>query len=288
MDRLLLMHAEHEKRTVPVEVEAAWLHHRFAQIHPFADGNGRVARAITSLVFIKDGWFPLVVKRDDRARYIEALEKADAGDLQPLVAMFVEAQRNALIQATEVAYDVRPITSPHDAVIAARDRLRQRGKLPLREWLAAKETANKMLEFGVQRLGQIAQELQQEIGSIGTGFGFRANGGISNGYDNSREIVVQRAGHVANFGEYNALAQLTLTTGRTDNLVLSLHSIGPRYQGIIGVVAYFLPQGGEPVLIKEGIFQINYEEQLGMAQTRFSAWLERVIVEGLSEWRKTL
>jgi hypothetical protein len=247
-----------------------------------------VARAITSLVFIKDGWFPLVVKRDDRARFIEALEKADAGDLQPLVAMFVEAQRNALIQATEVAYDVRPITSPHDAVIAARDRLRQRGKLPLREWLAAKETANKMLEFGVQRLGQIAQELQQEIGSIGTGFGFRANGGISNGYDNSREIVVQRAGHVANFGEYNALAQLTLTTGRTDNLVLSLHSIGPRYQGIIGVVAYFLPQGGEPVLIKEGIFQINYEEQLGMAQTRFSAWLERVIVEGLSEWRKTL
>jgi hypothetical protein len=29
-------------------------------------------------------------------------------------------------------------------------------------------------------------------------------------------------------------------------------------------------------------------EDLAAARTRFSAWLERVIVEGLNEWRKTL
>jgi Fic/DOC family protein len=43
MERLLSLHAEHEKKGVPVEVEAAWLHHRFTQIHPYQDGNGRVA-----------------------------------------------------------------------------------------------------------------------------------------------------------------------------------------------------------------------------------------------------
>ncbi|MGA3041149.1 MAG: Fic family protein, partial [Bryobacteraceae bacterium] len=109
MDQLLRLHGKHELCGVPVEVEAAWLHHRFAQVHPFADGNGRVARAIASLLFIKAGWFPIVVRRDDRSRYIEALERADAADLRPLIALFVEAQRNALIQASEVAYDVRPI-----------------------------------------------------------------------------------------------------------------------------------------------------------------------------------
>jgi Fic family protein len=140
MDGLLQMHTEHEARGVPVEVEAGWLHHRFAQIHPFADGNGRVARAIASLLFIKAEWFPLVVKRDDRTRYIEALEKADADDLWPLVAMIVEAQRNALFQATEAAYD-KPTASTHDAIAAARDRLMLRGRLPLKEWLAAKQTA---------------------------------------------------------------------------------------------------------------------------------------------------
>jgi Fic family protein len=49
-------------------VQAAWLHHRFTQIHPFADGNGQVARAIASLVFIEAGWFPLILKRDELDR----------------------------------------------------------------------------------------------------------------------------------------------------------------------------------------------------------------------------
>jgi Fic family protein len=286
MDLLLQMHADHEKRSVPVEVEAAWLHHRFAQIHPFADGNGRVVRAITSLVFIKDGWFPLVVKRDDRARYIEALERADAGDLRPLVAMFVEAQRNALIQASEVAYDVRHITSPHDAIVAVRDRLQQRGRLSLTEWLAAKDTANKLHQAAMQRFQKVAHELQEEIGSLGTGIAFRALVGVPSADAHTK--AVQDAGHATDLNEYNASAHLALIAGRNDAIVLSFHALGPRFRGIVGVVAYLFLQLAGPVLIEDGTFQINYAEDLATAQTRFSAWLERVIVEGLNEWRKTL
>ncbi len=73
MERMLAMHQEHEERGTPVEIEAAWLHHRFAQIHPYQDGNGRVARAMASLLFLKAGWFPIVVTRDDRAGYSDAL-----------------------------------------------------------------------------------------------------------------------------------------------------------------------------------------------------------------------
>ena len=43
MDRLIEFHMAHDG--IAPEVEAAWLHHRFAQIHPFQDGNGRIARA---------------------------------------------------------------------------------------------------------------------------------------------------------------------------------------------------------------------------------------------------
>ncbi len=99
MDRLIEMHAEHEDRDVPVEIESAWLHHRFSQIHPYQDGNGRVARALASLVFIKAGWFPIVVSRDDRTRYIDALELADEGNLRPLVDVAVNAQRRSLSSA---------------------------------------------------------------------------------------------------------------------------------------------------------------------------------------------
>ena len=76
MDRLLELHLAHDG--VAPEVEAAWLHHRFAQIHPFQDGNGRIARALATLVFVKANSLPLVVRDNDRKRYIDALELADS------------------------------------------------------------------------------------------------------------------------------------------------------------------------------------------------------------------
>ena len=95
MERLLAMHREHGERMVPPEVEAAWLHHRFVQIHPFQDGNGRVARALATLVTIRAGWFPLVVTDAGRADYIDALEVADGGDLGPSVRLFSGIQVRA-------------------------------------------------------------------------------------------------------------------------------------------------------------------------------------------------
>ncbi len=79
MDRLVEMQLQHEAQELAPEVEAAWLHHRFTQIHPFQDGNGRVARCLASLVLIRAGWFPMVVDRDLREPYLDALETADAG-----------------------------------------------------------------------------------------------------------------------------------------------------------------------------------------------------------------
>ena len=45
-------------------IVAAWLHHRFTQIHPYQDGNGRVARAITTLVLLRSELLPPVIDRD--------------------------------------------------------------------------------------------------------------------------------------------------------------------------------------------------------------------------------
>jgi len=203
MDRLIQMHTEHQAQGVPPEVEAAWLHHCFSQIHPFADGNGRVARAIASLVFIKAGWFPLIVKREDRDRYIEGLEEADREDLRPLIGMFVEAQRNALIQASEAAYDVRPIASADEAIAAVRDRLLQRGRVAPKAWLAAKNTATQLVTFAEQRFAQIASQLNQEIGSGGRGFTFSAGSG-EGGNNDVRARIAEKAGQAAAFAEYSA------------------------------------------------------------------------------------
>lgn len=79
-----------------------WIeHHRFTSIHPFRDGNGRTARAITTLLLWGAG-FPaeiLLLQRVldvRRADYIESLRRADQGDVQSWVVFFAEALRAAL------------------------------------------------------------------------------------------------------------------------------------------------------------------------------------------------
>ena len=102
MARLLAMHDEHEARGLAPEVSAAWLHHRFTQIHPFQDGNGRIARALASLVLIRAGLFPLVVPIGQKTGYLDALERADAGDLRPLTLLVSRRQQAAHRRASEL------------------------------------------------------------------------------------------------------------------------------------------------------------------------------------------
>ncbi len=101
MENLVAWYRESENK-YPPEVHAAWLHHRFTQIHPFQDGNGRVARTLASLVFIKAGLFPLVIRDSDREAYISALEEADAGDIKALVDLFVRRQTTAILSALKL------------------------------------------------------------------------------------------------------------------------------------------------------------------------------------------
>ncbi len=108
IDQLLSWSKQHEVLDVCAEVEAAWLHHRFAQIHPFIDGNGRVARALTGAVFLKADYLVLVVRDEEhRAPYLDALRAADRGDLKPLVDLFADIQRADLQDALKIIRALR-------------------------------------------------------------------------------------------------------------------------------------------------------------------------------------
>ncbi len=84
--------AQSEAHSYPIRVIAARLHHRLVQIHPFPNGNGRVARTYTDLLLFSRhqerfrwGAGDLVAPGDVRERYIAALRAADAHDYGPLL-----------------------------------------------------------------------------------------------------------------------------------------------------------------------------------------------------------
>ncbi len=56
---------------------AATFHYRFVRIHPFDDGNGRMARLLMNTILIKHGYTVSLIRHDDRDGYLGQLEKAD-------------------------------------------------------------------------------------------------------------------------------------------------------------------------------------------------------------------
>ena len=71
-------------------VRAALFHHRFVEIHPFPDGNGRTARVLMNLLLMRAGYVPAVIRQERRPAYYGALAAADAGDRQPVVQFVAE------------------------------------------------------------------------------------------------------------------------------------------------------------------------------------------------------
>jgi len=86
-----------ENSDLPAIIRATVLHAWLAQIHPFIDGNGRTARAITNLELIRAGYPTIIIHNKDRDRYIDALAKADeSGELIEFFNLMVAGASEAL------------------------------------------------------------------------------------------------------------------------------------------------------------------------------------------------
>lgn len=78
MDWLNTQSAKDDVNPVLLAIE---FHYRFIRIHPFDDGNGRMARLLMNFVLMKNGYPPAIVKTEDKENYYAALQQADAGDI---------------------------------------------------------------------------------------------------------------------------------------------------------------------------------------------------------------
>lgn len=68
--------AEQTGNLSPVEL-AALFHYRFLRIHPFEDGNGRIARLMSNYILYKHGCPMIVVRSRNKNNYLDALHKTD-------------------------------------------------------------------------------------------------------------------------------------------------------------------------------------------------------------------
>ncbi len=81
---------------------AARVHHRFVALHPFDDGNGRVARILMNLLLMKEGYPPVVIKNEKREEYYKALMEADRGNIDPFLNLIANELENSLSVMLEI------------------------------------------------------------------------------------------------------------------------------------------------------------------------------------------
>jgi Fic family protein len=162
IENLLTLYVELETKAVHPVIIAAWFHHSFSIIHPFQDGNGRMCRLLSSLILIKNGFFPFTIVRIDKFDYINALSSADEKNYQPLVSVFVSRQCALIEEVLEISPETSDSVDVVADILAKRISERDENKKSARI-LRIHKTRSEIFSITNNYLSQQADKLRQKL-----------------------------------------------------------------------------------------------------------------------------
>ncbi|HYU46341.1 MAG TPA: Fic family protein [Terriglobales bacterium] len=284
-------------------IVAAWFHHRFTQIHPYQDGNGRVARALTTLILLRSDLLPLVVDRDLRVEYINALELADEMRLSALAEMFARLERNAILQALSVDADAeishqKSLTSAVIGSLADKFGKRRIQKLAeLRQVnsvaLELRAKARTALEEAFAEIDWVLSDVAEPRISIRDGGPDREN---AHWYKFEVVQSAKEAGKFANFDEDHYFIRGSIRVNRERLIfVVSFHHVGRDLTGIMEATAFSKLESYEGSEDRESVserfslcsvepFVFTYKTSVSAIEDAFGRWLDRALAVAVKEY----
>jgi Fic family protein len=93
--------------TITGLTNAVVAHTWFVTIHPFIDGNGRVARMLMNLILTRYGFPIAIISKDDRLRYYDSLEASQVSDLSSVIQLVMECVEESLEEYERIAQSQR-------------------------------------------------------------------------------------------------------------------------------------------------------------------------------------
>ena len=84
-------------------MQASLLHGELVKIHPFVDGNGRTSRLLMNLSLMSDGYVPVIIRKENRLKYYEALDNAHTtNDYTDFIKLVTDAENEMLDRYLEI------------------------------------------------------------------------------------------------------------------------------------------------------------------------------------------
>ena len=293
MERLVAVY--HSMPNNCPEVRAAWLHHSFTQIHPFQDGNGRVARVLASIDFIRAGLFPLLVQRDQKQEYLDALREADRGNLSRLVRFFARTQERMLIRALSEAERSVSAKQGLDSVLAAAQAKRQRrldDTESNRAFMA--ERLRVLIKRASQVLRQRAQDIRQQVAGVQANV-VPSKTNTHHWYRTQLIELGRSNDYWADLNEPRRWTRLELRDGGKTEIVIALHFIGNPSPGAAVAVAFVVHRAGKERVGDQPPFEtaaepllLTVKDNLLEQEHSFDNWLDSALVQALAVWTRFL
>lgn len=159
-----IIDVERNSNCHPIQ-KATWIHWAIARIHPFVDGNGRMARLLQDFVLLKQRYVPASVQPEDREKnYYEALEKADLNNGEDLLEVIAKNVLRMSQRYLAIIRDEKSRTSWVKSIAkAASEKVRQTEH---RSFLISQKSFDSLkLEFS-----NICSELNLELEDMYIGF----------------------------------------------------------------------------------------------------------------------
>ncbi len=302
MEQLIALYNKYDKSNIAPEILSAWLHHRFTQIHPFQDGNGRIARSIATLVFLKAGLFPLVIRESDREIYLNALGKADNDDISDLVKLFAKRQRDCILSALNTQQQVEKSHFAEQIFENGLKLLQAKYSKQKEEIIKVYDFANKLQNILTKKLKAHAQKFNDDLKNNNYKHGAtvtQASKDDEHNYYFRNEIIkiAKKHDYYADTKHYKSWSRLIINTDNIFEIVFSIHGHGHSDNGVMVVSGFTfeknisedeIPGAINTKSAQQDIFVFNYFEKEEQVIERFEEWFEESFVIALAEWQQTI
>jgi hypothetical protein len=257
-----------------------------------------VARALTTLVLLRAELLPLVLDRDLRVEYIQALESADGGNLSALASLFARLERQAILEALSVdpthqeTVASAVIQSLADKFKRRQSKVAELGKVNgVAQALRAQ--ARNVLQAALNDFKVLVPEVAEPEVRITDGGPDRGNAHF---YKFEVRQTAKEAAKFVNFDEDHYFVEASIRVEKEHLVfVTSFHHIGRELSGIMEATAFStfeLPEGSEDRKFVSRDFSVcsiepfvfTYSTNAQEIADSFARWLDSALAVALKEY----